>query len=124
MSFCTLTTSVQLNDSLGYICDSSNYLSLLFGGFYKLYKGKHPKKQRQRRISVQTQKTKRQRGRNSGKLFRSVSTVSLLTLQLFSSSAFTMIVPHFFPGIPLWTTHTTNHSRRLRGRSHMDGVLG
>lgn len=27
--------------------------------------------------------------------------MSILTLQLFSSSAFTIIVPHFFPGIPL-----------------------
>lgn len=27
---------------------------------------------------------------------------SLLTLQLFSSSAFTMIFPQFFPGMPLW----------------------
>lgn len=31
----------------------------------------------------------------------------LLTLQLFSSSAFTIMVPHFFPWMPLWTdTHT------------------
>lgn len=29
-----------------------------------------------------------------------------LTLQLFSSSAFTTTVPHFLPGIPLWTNRT------------------
>lgn len=30
----------------------------------------------------------------------------LLTRQLLSSSADRMMVPHFFPGIPLWSKHT------------------
>lgn len=51
---------------------------------------------------------------NNKKLFRRCT--SILTLQLFSSSAFTIIVPHFFPWIPLYTQHNKvlrRHNRLL-----------
>lgn len=41
--------------------------------------------------------------------------MQVLTLQLFSSSAFTIMVPHFFPGIPLWTTPTTKQLQVSEG---------
>lgn len=46
---------------------------------------------------------------------------SIITLQLFSSSAFTIMVPHFFPWMPLFTTD--KHSAGLDNHRYTQYLL-
>lgn len=72
---------------------------------------KHTSKEKKACVTDNSRKKQKNRkemekqNRKRKKTFRKCTPI--LTLQLFSSSAFTIMVPHFFPWMPLYTWHKT-----------------